>query len=192
MCWSTMPKLRAGKLALLAALALTGLCAQAEEVTICYNYGCQARAPVDYTAAELDSLHQLLAAAADAGAERKTISVVIGRMYAIAGAQTPVWRDKGGNYADGGENGRMDCIDHSTNTTAFLNLLEAHGWLRFHEVGEPVMRTRFFIFEHWAARIRDFGARKDYVVDSWFFDNGQPALVMPVEDWFARRTPNVQ
>ena len=22
-----------------------------------------------------------------------------------------------------------------------------------------------------------------YVVDSWFYDNGQPAVVMPLDDW---------
>ncbi|MBE0622323.1 MAG: hypothetical protein IH605_17170 [Burkholderiales bacterium] len=181
-----------GRAVLLCALAAIGLQAHAEEVTICYNYGCYARAPVNYAEADLDSLRQQLAAAADAKAEREAIAVVIGRMYAIAGKQTPVWRDKGGNYADGGENGKMDCIDHSTNTTAFLRLLQAHGWLRFHEVLEPLRRIRFIIADHWSARIRERGTQKVYVVDSWFFDNGRPAAVMPVEDWLGGATPNVQ
>ena len=187
-----MPSLRAGRLALLGALSLPGLSARAEVVTICYNYGCYSKAPVDFSEAQLERLHQALAAAADAAAERAAISVVIGRMYAIAGEQTPVWRDKGGNYADGGENGKMDCIDHSTDTTAFLRLLEARGWLRFHDVLEPIMRRRFLIAVHWAARIRERKTQKVYVVDSWYFDNGHPALVMPVEDWLAGKTPYVQ
>jgi len=187
-----MPSVRARGLLLLAALILPGARARAEEVTICYNYGCNARAPVDYSEADLEGLQRLLAVAGDAAAEREAISLVIGRMYAIAGAQTPVWRDKGGNYADGGENGEMDCIDHSTNSSAFLRLLQAHGWLRFHEVLEPVMRSRLLFFEHWAARIRERATQTDYVVDSWFFDNGRPALVLPVRDWLAYRTPNVQ
>lgn len=187
-----MPSVRAGRLLLLAALILPGGRARAEEVTICYNYGCNARAPVNYGEAELEALHRLLAAADDAAAERAAISRVIGRMYAIAGAQTPVWRDKGGNYADGGANGEMDCIDHSTNSSAFLMLLQARGWLRYHEVLEPVMRSRLLFFEHWAARIRERATQKDYAVDSWFFDNGRPALVLPLRDWLAYRTPNVQ
>ena len=36
----------------------------------------------------------------------------------------------------------MDCIDHSTNTTAYLRLIERHGWLKFHGVGERVVRGR--------------------------------------------------
>jgi len=182
----------AGSFALLGMLALPGLTAHADEVTVCYNYGCYARAPVDYSEAQLAPLQKMLAAAGDARAERAAIAAVIGRMYAIAGEQTPVWRDKGGNYADGGENGKMDCIDHSTDTTAFLRLLQAHGWLRFHDVMEPVLRRRFFFAEHWAARIRERETQQVYVVDSWFFDNGHPAVVLPVEDWLAGRTPRVQ
>lgn len=177
--------------ALLCALALAAMNARAEEVTICYNYSCSAKAPVDYSEAQLTPLRQQLAAADDAAAERAAISAVVGRMYAIAGEQTPVWRDKGGNYADGGANGKMDCVDHSTNTTAFLRLLAARGWLRFHEVLGPVMRRRFVFAEHRAARVRERESRKIYAVDSWFFDNGKPALVLPVEDWFAGRAPYV-
>jgi hypothetical protein len=184
-----MRRPRAGALALLGALAASGL-ARADQVTICYNYGCYTKAQVDYSEEQLDALHRLLAAAGDAGAEREAISGAIGRMYAIAGEQTPVWRDKGRNYADGGENGQMDCIDHSTNTSTFLRLLQARGWLRFHEVLEPLMRTRFIIAMHWAARIRDRGTQQVYAVDSWYFDNGHPAAVLAVEDWRSGNIPD--
>ena len=181
--------LHAGGLALLGALAAPGL-ARADQVTICYNYGCYTKAQVAFGDQQLEALRLLLAAAGDAAAERAAISIVIGRMYAIAGEQTPVWRDKGRNYADGGENGQMDCIDHSTNTDTFLRLLQAHGWLRFHEVLEPLRRTRFIVAVHWAARIRDRGTQQAYVVDSWYFDNGHPAAVLTVEDWLAGKRPD--
>lgn len=183
---------RSGGVALLCALALPGSSVHAEEVMICYNYGCHARAQVNYSEAQLGRLQQQLAAARDAAAEREAIAAAIGRLYAIAGEQTPVWRDKGGNYADGGENGKMDCIDHSTNTSAFLRLLQVRGWLRFHEVLEPIRRSRFFIAEHRAARIRERETQQVYVVDSWFFDNGRPAAVFALEDWLAGAVPNVQ
>ena len=182
----------AGRLALLGALALPGLGAHADELMLCYNYGCYTRAPVDYSEEQLARLQQQLVATSDASAERKAISVAIGRMYAIAGEQTPVWRDKGGNYADGGDDGKMDCVDHSTNTSTFLRLMQARGWLRFHEVLEPLMRRRFFFAEHRAARVRERETLRVYVVDSWFFDNGQPAAVLTLEDWLAGKTPNVQ
>lgn len=175
--------------ALLAASAAPGP-ACADEVTICYNYGCHTKAQVAYNDLQLDSLHQLLAAAGDARAEREAVSVAIGRMYGIAGEQTPVWRDKGANYADGGENGQMDCIDHSTNTDSFLRLLQAHGWLRFHQVLPPLRRVRFIFAVHWAARIRERETQQVFVVDSWYFDNGHPAAVLTVEDWIAGKRPD--
>jgi hypothetical protein len=175
---------------LLALIAWLAPAARADEVTICYNYGCHARAQVDYDEAQLAAMQQLLAAAQDAAAERKAISVVIGRMYAIAGEQTPVWRDKGGNFADRGEDGQMDCIDHSANTHIFLSLLEAHGWIRFHEVLGPIRRVRFLFAVHWAARIHDKQAQEEYAVDSWYFDNGSPAIVIPLEDWRTGRIPH--
>jgi hypothetical protein len=178
-----MPRAATSISLFLALFAWVASAARADEVTICYNYGCHAKAQVNYSDAQLATLHQLLAAAGDATAERSAISIVIGRMYAIAGEQTPVWRDKGGNFADSGEDGQMDCIDHSTNTSTFLRLLQAHGWLRFDEVLEPVRRVRFFFAVHWAASIRDTGTQQAYVVDSWYFDNGRPAVVVPVEDW---------
>ncbi len=176
---------------LLAALLAHASAACAEELTICYNYGCNAKAQVDYASAQLESLRAALAAAGDADAERAAISRVIGRMYAIAGEQTPVWRDKGGNFADAGVNGQMDCIDHSTNTDNFLRLLQAHGWLRFHEVLERIERTRYIFAVHWSARIRDRATQQVYVVDSWYFDNGHPAAMFPVESWLAGNDPDV-
>ena len=185
------PMLGAGALALCGVFALAASDAYAEEVTICYNYSCYAQAQVNYGEAQLEPLRLQLAAAADAAAERAALSLVIGRMYAIAGEQTPVWRDKGGNYADEGADGKMDCIDHSTNTSAFLRLLQARGWLRFHEVLEHLMRRRFFFAEHWSARVRERATGQVYAVDSWYVDNGKPAVVMPIEDWLAGATPDV-
>ena len=185
-----MPRRILLEISLLAALLVHSAAACADELTICYNYGCNSRAPVEYSADQLESLHRLLETAGDAAAERAAISSVIGRMYAIAGEQTPVWRDKGGNYADGGVNGQMDCIDHSTNTDAFLRLLQARGWLRFHEVLNPIERTRFIVAVHWTARIRDRETQRAYAVDSWYFDNGHPAAVFAVEEWLAGKDPD--
>jgi len=166
--------------------------ALAAEVTICYNYGCSAKAEVRYSDAQLAPLERRLASAGNAAEERSALSWVIGRMYAIAGEQTPIWRDKGGNYADELGSGKMDCIDHSTDTTAFLRLLAARGGLRFHEVMEPLKRRRFFFAVHWGAQLRERETQQAYVVDSWFFDNGQPAAVMPVEAWSAGVRPDAR
>jgi hypothetical protein len=185
-----MPSVATSMKLALALLAWGASAAHADALTICYNYGCYARAQVEYGEGQLAELQRVLAAAQDARAEREAISAAIGRMYSIAGEQTPVWRDKGGNYADGGVNGQMDCVDHSTNTDSFLRLMQAHGWLKFHEVLAPIERTRFIFAVHWTARIRERETQQDYVVDSWYFDNGHPAAVFAVEEWLAGKDPD--
>ncbi|MDR2788722.1 MAG: hypothetical protein LBD06_10310 [Candidatus Accumulibacter sp.] len=95
----------------------------------------------------------------------------------------------------------MDCVGHAITTTRLLRVLERRGLLRFHRVLAPAMRLRFLIFQHYPAQIgesENAGAKSDdgegalarFVVDSWFFDNGRPAAVMPLDAWMKGETPN--
>ena len=86
-------------------------------------------------------MRRLLLAAVNAAEERKLLGGAIGRLYGWAGEQSDIRNDRGGNYADGGVPGKMDCIDHSTSTTRLLRLLEARGDLRWHRVLEPEARN---------------------------------------------------
>ncbi len=182
----------AGGLLMLCALTA----AADEKVSICYNYGCHAQAEVVYSDAQLNEIGLLLGGAQDAAQERAVLGVAIGRLLGWAGEQSPIKADRGGNYADDGVNGRMDCIDHSTTTTRLLQMIERRGGLRYHRVLERV-RRRFLIFEHYSAQIEEVAPAKagelpgHYVVDSWFFDNGRPAAVMPLLRWQWGASPDV-
>lgn len=177
--------------ALLVALALLTPAAHADEtVEICYNWGCQSRAQVVFDVNDLLRIAALFDGADTPALERASIRLAIGMMARIAGEQTPTHNDRGGNLEDEGIDGRMDCIDHSRNTTAYLKLLERRGWLRFHEVLDPVQRAPWFVDVHWAARIREHDTGEDYVVDSWFFDNGQPAAVFTLREWKSGAEPH--
>ena len=169
----------------LLPIALWALTASAEEsVTVCFNYGCQRQETVRLADAQLESLRQLLASASDAEEERKAIALAVGRLYGWAAEQTPIGADRGGNLADEGHEGRMDCIDHSTTADRLLRMIERHGWLRFHRVLDRVLRRRFLVMEHWSAVVEDrVGGR--FVVDSWFGGALKPPLVMPLEEWLA-------
>ncbi|WP_363323665.1 hypothetical protein [Accumulibacter sp.] len=181
----------------LPALLLLGAApfATAAAVDVCYNYGCLAQAEVNYSDRQLAQLQAFLAAARDAADERARLSPVIGWLLGWAGEQSPISADRGGNVADQGVDGRMDCIDHATTTTRLLRLLEGRGWLRFHRVLEPEYRVRYLFQVHYAALIeeirpavqesREGGAPARYVVDSWFRDNGQPAVVIALPRWLA-------
>jgi len=181
-----------------ALLLLVSFAAVADErVSVCFNYGCYSEAQVVYNEPQLVEVRLLLGAARDAGEERQAIAMTIGRLLGWAGEQTPINADRGGNYADDAVHGKMDCIDHATTTTRLLHLIESRGWLRHHRVLEPALRRRFAIFDHYAAQIEatqpsesNNGAPARYLVDSWFFDNGQPAAIMPLANWLAGESPH--
>lgn len=224
------------RVCLLALLLRSASAFAAEQVSICYNYGCIAQAQVSYSDAQLSAVRAMLASARDAQEERAALSRVVGRLYVWAGQQSPVWRDRGGDYADDNADGRMDCIDHSISTTGLLRMIEARGWLRYHRVLERVRRTGFLrVTQHFSAAVeenaasgsaseamtgsaqhavgalayvhcaecaaampletrtaaREVQTSRRFVVDSWFFDNGMPAVVLPLEDWLSGGGPDV-
>jgi hypothetical protein len=184
-----MPFAAARTLLFAAACTAAAPAVAEREVEVCYNYGCTARAPVLLSADELKVVQEAFAAVTDAAEERRAIAAAVARLYSAAATQSPIGADRGGNIADDGVYGRMDCIDHSTNTTTWLHLLAERGWLRHHEVGDRVRRTRFVIFEHWSARIVESETRAEYAVDSWFHDPGNPAEVFPLRQWLAGAYP---
>jgi len=169
----------------LTSIALWALTASAEDsVMACFNYGCQRQEPVRFSDMHLEWVRGRLAAASDAEDERAALAVAVGRLYGWAAEQTPIGGDRGGNLADEGGEGRMDCIDHSTTADRLLRMIERHGWLRYHRVQERVLRRRFLVMEHWSAVIEDRTGKR-FVVDSWFGGALRPPLIMSLEEWLA-------
>lgn len=208
---------------------------------LCFNYGCAQTVGIFFSDQDLSAVEAHFAGVSDAASEREVIAEAVGTFYRIAGGQSPILADRGGNYLDEGVEGRMDCIDHSTTTTRFLELMSAQGWLRHHVVLEPSRRARF-IFQHFSARLEErpavpagvsqdmsdrlaahHGARRrmcdcasglsgqfsalaafepgqlksndstaQFVVDSWFGDHAQPAVIMPLANWLNGEGPDVQ
>jgi len=171
------------RLVVLLAAFLSASAHAEETLTICYNWGCHTRAQVVFDVNHLLALAALFEGADTPALERTSIQLAIGMMGRIAGEQTPIHNDRGGNLNDEGVEGGMDCIDHAHNTTAYLRLLERRGLLRFHVVLEPVLRAPWLFDAHWAAHIRERESGRDYVVDSWFFDNGEPAAIFTLQEW---------
>lgn len=182
---------------LIALLLVIAWPAAADEtVRVCYGYGCLVQENIHYSERQLQEIDRRMNAAVDAKNERKILSEVIGQFYAWAGEQSDVKNDRGGNYADGSMPGKMDCIDHSTSTTRLLKLLEGRGALRWHRVVETEVRHWAFIFStHYSAVIEekmdDAGASTRFAVDSWFVDNGQPAVILPLDEWKKGAGPDV-
>ncbi|HXE40501.1 MAG TPA: hypothetical protein VN639_18715 [Azonexus sp.] len=175
-------------------VVLAGNAPADETVSLCYGYGCLSFAEVRYTELHLATAAHLLIAAVDAGEEREILGRVIGDMYGWAGQQSDIHNDRGGNLADGNLPGKMDCIDHATSTTRLLRVLESRGILRFHRVLEPDVRYWGYVFPaHYSAVIEEktAGGAQRFVVDSWFVDNGEPAVILPLDDWKKGAGPDV-
>lgn len=176
----------------LVAAALWGCAvgAQAEELPVCYNYACATSAVIQLDTAQMARINMLFAWVDDAAEERQAIADAIGQIQVFAGEQTPTFRDRGRNQADDGVDGRMDCVDHSINNTAYLNMMKELGWLKFHQVLGPARRAPLFFIEHWAAHIAEEGTGREFAVDSWFFDSGHAALIFPLDEWLKGAEPD--
>lgn len=177
---------------LLACLA--GAASADESLHICHGYGCMYQVSVRYTEGQLGQIRRMMFVATDAATERGVLAVAIGRLYAWGGEQSEIHNDRGGNYADDDVSGKMDCIDHSTSTTRLLQLLARRGYLRWHRLLEPQSRDFAGVLPvHWSAVIEEKqdGEPRRFAVDSWFVDNGQPAVILPLEDWKKGAGPDV-
>jgi hypothetical protein len=161
--------------------------AHAEEVKICYNYGCAADATVTFSEQQLANVAVLFRGLLNAAEEREAIAQAVGMLARYAGEQSPVFRDKGRDN-DGNVDGRMDSADHSINTTAYLRVLEKRDLLKLHRVQSRVVRGA--AKAHWAARITEIRTHQEFAVDSWFFDNGHPAVIFPLDEWLKGAKPN--
>jgi hypothetical protein len=178
-------------LSLPCAVARAETTANEARIDLCFNYGCLTQQMVVFSAEQFKAVTQELATAGDAAEERERLARVVGKLYALAAEQTPIGADRGGNYADAGVFGRMDCIDHSRNTSALLHLLAERGLLRWHRVLPSTRRMRFFLLQHFSALMEEMSDGERYVVDSWFVDNGEPAVILPLEEWKKGGGPDV-
>ncbi len=180
---------------LFALLVLgSGLSGADETVRVCNGYGCLVQTDIRYTEGQLGVVRRMLFAAVNPENERKTLAEAIGRLYGWAGEQSDIHNDRGGNFADDNVSGKMDCIDHSTSTTRLLQLLEVRNYLRWHRVIEREPRYFAGVFvAHWSAVIEEKtdGEAARFVVDSWFVDNGQPAVILPLDEWKKGAGPDV-
>ena len=69
-------------------------------------------------------------------------------------------------------------------------LLKLNGLMQLHEIED--MRTRNFFFTGWphsTAVIRDIKTKERFAVDSWFYDNGYAATIVPFAVWKANYKP---
>lgn len=122
--------------------------------------------------------------ARDAEEERARIAEAIARFETVVGAITGTSDDRAGNQHGEHWSAQMDCIDESTNSTTYLRILARGGLLKWHRIEARVTRG-FFLFgwPHTTAVVRDLQSGERWAVDSFYFENGKPPVIVPLEQW---------
>ena len=178
-----------GGLLLLVPVAMSWSSEKASGVTfnVCHGFGCSVETTVQISAGEWNSVVALFGAASPKE-ERGQIKHALARMEYLAGRYSPISRDVAGNLPPDSRGttadrlGQLDCVDEAVNATRFLVLFRDAGLLRFHRVLRAAYRRTLFN-QHWAAQVEEIPSGRRYVFDTWFYDNGQPPILVSSERW---------
>lgn len=154
--------------------------------SICFGYGCKEVSQLSLQENEWREIKQTFTPPpSDSNQERQQIALAIAQMETIVGDMTNTKHDQGGTFSGvWSDHRQMDCIDESTNTTTYLKMFNQEGLLQWHRVLPPATRG-FFIFgwPHTSAVILDTSSNIQYVVDSWFHDNGIAPEIVDLATW---------
>ena len=154
---------------------------------VCWAYSCEQRENTGLTAREWSRIRTLMQQGAKSPEqERKQIAEVIGLMERIVGPKTGTEHDRAGTVQGLPIRlqGQMDCVDEATNTSTYLGLLARDHLLIWHHLKSPAHRILPYGWPHTTAVIEENKTGKLFAVDSWFRENGKPAYVVPLHDWY--------
>lgn len=152
---------------------------------VCQGGGCARHDPLQLQAQEWLEVERLFnPAPQDAAQERASVANAIGLLEDMVGTKVGTAADRAGTFHNSAYLHQQDCNDEAINSTTYLRLLQQSGLMRFHRVLD--MRTRKFFFTGWphtAAVIEQYDDHAEFAVDSWFYDNGHPAAIVPMVEW---------
>ena len=157
---------------------------------VCSRYGCEVVQRIGLDAETWQELTAVFDAEPKSPAmERALLAEWVGQMEVVVGRLTNTQYDVEGTFImyttpDRHKSMQMDCVDEAENVNVYLSLLEAEGKLRWHRINGRVHRG-FFIkgYPHTAMSIQDTQTEQVYVLDSWFYENGRPAFILPLDVW---------
>lgn len=160
-----------------------------EGFNVCLGGGCAEMKHVTITRAEWEQvsaifLNKTECVEVQESLERKQISEAVGLLEKIVGEKIGTSGDRAGTFNNSKYTGQQDCNDEAINTTTYIRLLQYGGLVKWHESED--MRTRNFFFNGWphsTAVIHEKATGERFAVDSWFYDNGVPATIVPFKLW---------
>lgn len=156
-----------------------------EAFEICQGGGCTHSDQLQLTLPEWDNVIRLFTPQAEnPEQERSQIAAAIGMLEDIIGTKIGTTADRAGTFGNSDYQYQQDCNDEAINSTTYMRLMQQAGLMRFHTILDT--RTRKFFFTGWphsAAVIRENESKAEYAVDSWFYDNGHAATIVPMAQW---------
>ena len=161
-----------------------------DEFSVCSQYGCNKITNLTIAKAAWKNIISLFEVASlSSRHERALLAEYIARMEQYVGRETHTQFDHAGTFpvfinVKKHKSDQMDCIDESINTLSYLKILDSEGLINYHNISGLVTRGGISAgYPHTAVLLEDKLSSKKYVIDSWFFDNGRPAVVVPYELW---------
>lgn len=156
-----------------------------DSLVICHGYGCSSQTEASLSPEEWQSVAAYFdPLPPDAAAERAALREAIGQMERIIGSKTGTDQDAGGTFLRPFGASQMDCEDEMLNTGTYLRLMKQKGLIRHHRIAGIANRGAFLDgWPHMAVRIQDVEVGAQFVLDSWFHDNGHPAEIVQLDLW---------
>lgn len=161
----------------------------AATMKICSGYGCILSDKMTFSGTQKRRLKAIMSKGfGSAAAERRALASAIATMEKMSRARLRYARDVKKSYQKhAGKRGQMDCVDESLNTTAYMKMLHANGWLKHHKPRRSYAERGFILdgrYPHKSAVMIDKSG-KPWTVDSWYHGDGQKPQIMPLKKWRA-------
>lgn len=154
---------------------------------VCYGFGCRRRLEIGFSGKDQAALRSILSAGRRSPKdERAAVARAVGwfdrRVGPVIGTSQRVAR---ADFRQGDDEHNFDCWDTSTNTTSLLLLLSDWDLIRHHSVGIPRYRGNLLVGQtpHNTAVLVERKSGQAWSIDMWTTNYGQPAEVMPIEQW---------
>jgi len=161
-----------------------------KQVRICSGFGCIYKQTLAFTTDDLEHIQSVMGKGASTPKlERASLAELVAWKERLAQKRLKMRRDTRLSYQrDAGIRGQMDCVDESSNTLAFIRIIEKEGLLHHHKAKR--IAERGFLFDgrypHKTAIISDKSG-KEWAIDSWKKHGGEPPQVIAYSIWKKER-----
>lgn len=160
---------------------------------ICNLAGCEETTTIALNDADWSRIGNIFQPQAESShEERKRIASAIALFEQLVAEQAGTGDDQGGQQGVFRGTRQLDCIAETTNTTAYLILLQKRDLLQWHAPCYP--QHRGFMHGQWphnTAVMEELQTGQRYAVDAYFHANGVQPEIVPVPEWIGGFTPEV-